>query len=234
MRNQFVSYEYPLRDVLPTPEQADAYLHIDDPEHPAHSFMLTKMEELRNANLAAVGGYRILAVDHLNIRQGEMRIGGMTLFMDRQVCGYMRGATHVALFLCTAGAVFSTQYRDYSKAGDYLEAFITDALGSLTVEKAMDRVQSALQKDMQAASLGISNRYSPGYCNWPLTGQQDLFLLAGSNPTGISLSESCLMYPAKSVSGIIGIGPQMKRREYGCAICSNKNCIYRRIVQNDK
>ena len=58
--------------------------------------------------------------------------------------------------------------------------------------------------------------------------------LVGNNPTGITLSDSCLMYPTKSVSGIIGIGPRMRRLEYGCPACDNKGCVYRRIVQGDK
>ena len=111
---------------------------------------------------------------------------------------------------------------------------ITDALGSLTVENAMDKIQSRLADDMLADGLHISNRYSPGYCNWPLREQKTLFELIGNNPTGITLSDSCLMYPTKSVSGIIGIGPRMRRLEYGCPACDNKGCVYRRIVQGDK
>ena len=53
----------------------------------------------------------------------------------------------------------------------------------------------------------------------------------GENPTGIALSESCLMHPIKSVSGVIGIGTTARRRAYGCVICQNKTCIYRRLVQ---
>lgn len=234
MENPFVTYQYPLSEVLPSVNQAADYLHLDDAQHPAYSFMLQKMDELRNTDLQAVGGYRLFTVESLKMQEGLIRVGGVSMYMDRQVCGYMHEASSVALFLCTAGPVFSVQYRDYSKNGDYLEAFITDSLGSLAVENAMDKIQKALQTQMNDEGMGISNRYSPGYCNWPLTGQKDLFDLIGDNPTDISLSDSCLMYPTKSVSGVIGIGTHMKRREYGCAICSNKNCIYRRIIQNDK
>jgi hypothetical protein len=234
MKNQFVTYQYPLKEVLPSVSQAADYLHLYDVQHPAYSFMLQKLDELKNTNLQAVGGYRIFNVEKLKIQEGQIQVGDVSMYMDRQVCGYMREASSVALFLCTAGSIFSTQYREYSKDCDYLEAFITDSIGSLTVENAMDNIQRELQASAKEAGQGISNRYSPGYCNWPLTGQQELFRLIGENSTGITLSDSCLMYPTKSVSGIIGIGTRMKRREYGCAICNNKNCIYRRIVQRNK
>ena len=231
---KFTVYHYPLADVLPDEQAMAEYLHLDDKAHPAYVFMQEKLRELSSTSLEAVGGYVLLPVEGSDIPQGRLDVAGTSLFVDRQICGYMRGATEAALFLCTAGEVFTKQYRDYSDSRDYLEAYVTDSIGSLTVEQAMDHVQQHLSDDMAKNGLRISNRYSPGYCNWPLVGQQELFRLIGDNPTGIQLSASSLMYPTKSVSGIIGIGPKMRRREYGCAICKNANCIYRRIVQHDK
>ena len=230
----FTTYSYRLADVLPDEQAMADYLHLDDKAHPAYAFMQHKLQELSATPLKAVGGYVLLPVEHIDVRQGCLDVAGTSLLVNRQICGYMRGATKAALFLCTAGEVFTKQYRDYSDSRDYLEAYVTDSIGSLTVENAMDRVQQQLQDEVVKEGLRISNRYSPGYCNWPLDGQHDLFRLIGDNPTGIQLSASSLMYPTKSVSGIIGIGAQMRRREYGCAICKNANCIYRRIVQHDK
>lgn len=228
------AYTYRLSEVLPSVESAAEYIHIDDPSHPAWTFMTAKLHELSVSGLEATGCYVLFPVEGLNIREGNIRLGGRVLHLNRKVSGYMHGSTLAALFLCTAGSVFSTQYREYNNHGDYLEGYITDALGSLTVENAIDRIQARLADDMLADGLHISNRYSPGYCNWPLREQKTLFELVGDNPTGITLSDSSLMYPTKSVSGIIGIGPRMRRLEYGCPACDNKGCVYRRIVQGDK
>lgn len=235
MDTLFHSFSFPLAEVLPSIDEAAEYLHLTgQEEHPGFIFMKEKMEELAHTNLYAKGGYRLFTTEQLDIHSGTMILMHRKLYLNRQVTAYLKGATYVALFECTAGAVFSEQYREYNAQGDILEAYIADALGSLTVEKAMDKIQEKLRDEMTNYQLKISTRYSPGYCNWPLTEQQTLFELVGDNPTGITLSDSCLMYPTKSVSGIIGIGPDMKAREYGCVTCSNKNCIYRRIVQNDK
>lgn len=228
------SFRYPLGSVLPSAEEAAKYIHLDDTEHPGYKFMTEKLRELRGSQLYAVGCLVILPVEKLDVRNGNMRIGGTELHLERKVCGYMRGASRAALFLCTAGEVFSAQYREYSGRGDYLEAYITDALGSLAVENAIGRIQDELAGEMRKEGMQISNRYSPGYCNWPLAEQKTLFALVGGNPTGITLSASSLMYPTKSVSGIIGIGPEMRRRDYDCMTCNNKTCVYRRIVQRKK
>ncbi|MBQ8582057.1 MAG: hypothetical protein IJ478_08265, partial [Alistipes sp.] len=131
------------------------------------------------------------------------------------------------------GSLFSDEAHELNAQGDFLEAYIIDAIGSLTVERAMDKIHKALEVEQAERGMNITNRYSPGYCNWPLRDQRPLFDFVGENPTGIALSESCLMHPIKSVSGVIGIGVKVRRRAYGCVICQNKTCIYRRLVQKN-
>lgn len=247
MEEAFITYRFPLTEVLPGAEAAADYLHLDDAEHPAYAFMLSKLDELRRSVYEAVGGYVQCHVQSLNLQEGTVAVSRKVLTADgceavadavlhvnRQVAAYLRRSERVALFACTAGTVFSEQYKAYSRQGDYLEAYITDALGSLTVENAMDRIQAALETGCKRRGESVSNRYSPGYCNWPLIDQQALFGLIGANPTGIELTDTCLMRPVKSVSGIIGIGQQVRKREYGCAVCANQECIYRKIMHHTK
>jgi len=146
---------------------------------------------------------------------------------------YMKGASNVALFVCTAGKLFTDLTKNYNKEGNLLEAYITDVIGSLTVEKAMDKIQSELEKDVARQGLKTTNRYSPGYCNWSLAGQKKLFDYMGELPINVCLSEYCLMEPIKSVSGIIGIGKDVRKLKYACAVCNDKNCIYRDVLRRN-
>jgi hypothetical protein len=49
-------------------------------------------------------------------------------------------------------------------------------------------------------------RFSPGYCGWDLTAQRGLFEALQPAEIGITLSESCLMRPLKSISGVFIAG----------------------------
>lgn len=233
MAHTFHTYRFPYGEVLPSLDELARYLHMEeDTENPAYLFMQERLAELTSSDLEAVGGYSIGAIDELNLQAGTLTVEGVTFQVGSQVCGYLKEATEAALFLCTAGALFSDEAHALNAAGDFLEAYIIDAIGSLTVERAMDRIHELLAQEQVARGLKITNRYSPGYCNWPLVDQRALFGFVGENPTGIVLSQSCLMHPIKSVSGVIGIGEKARRRAYGCVICQNKTCIYRRLVQN--
>lgn len=232
VERMFHTYRYPYGEVLPSLDELARYLHMDgDTEHPAYSYMQQRLAELTSSDLEAVGGYAIGRIDALDVAAGTVTVEGVTFEVGAQVCGYLKGADEAALFLCTAGALFSDEAHELNAAGDFLEAYIIDAIGSLTVERAMDKIHGALAEEQAERGLKITNRYSPGYCNWPLKDQRPLFGFVGENPTGIALSESCLMHPIKSVSGVIGIGEKARRRAYGCVVCSNKTCIYRRLVQ---
>ena len=44
-------------------------------------------------------------------------------------------------------------------------------------------------------------------------------------PCDIHLTDSCLMIPIKSISGVIGIGHNVRRRDYTCNLCGlNASC----------
>ena len=75
----------------------------------------------------------------------------------------------------------------------------------------------------------MANRYSPGYCGWALSEQKRFFALFPENHCGIKLSDSCLMDPIKSVSGVIGFGRNVKKTAYECQMCELTTCIYRKI-----
>jgi hypothetical protein len=57
--------------------------------------------------------------------------------------------------------------------------------------------------------------------------QHKLFSFFPENCCGVSLTESALMHPIKSVSGIIGLGKEVRYREYTCNLCGLAECFYR-------
>ena len=233
MSENFQSFHFTFAEVAPGIAEVLDFIRSTDleEEHPAVIFIREILDEL-NFDSGITGGYRVVDVDDLNVKAGILKINHQELNLGRQVCGYIKESTRAALFLCTAGEDFTRMTNALNEQGDIMEAYILDAIGSLTVENAMDKIQDTIRLSYKVEHLKISNRYSPGYCNWPLTDQKALFELIGDNSTGITLSDSCLMTPRKSVSGIIGIGKNLKHHEYGCKICSNTSCMYRKVLND--
>ena len=139
----------------------------------------------------------------------------------------MRNATSVAFFICTAGEGIGRRPQELLMGDDPVLGYVFDLLGSMIVESAADQLQLEIKRIALSEGLQITNRYSPGYCKWNVADQHKLFSFFPPNCCGIKLTDSALMHPIKSVSGIIGIGADVSFREYTCNLCNQVDCIQR-------
>lgn len=171
------------------------------------------------------GGYKILKFIEINQKETTIKIENLLFYPSKIITTQLKNSDSTAIFVCTAGEKISNHANEILQV-DPILSFIFDIIGSVCVEKAMDKIQQYLHAEMQKSGLNISDRFSPGYCEWSVAEQQKLFSLLPDNFCGISLSSSSLMYPIKSVSGIIGIGESLSQKGYQCEWCSDKNCIY--------
>jgi hypothetical protein len=175
------------------------------------------------------GGYVIFEDIEIQIDKGRILMNENEILPERKVCTYLKNSEKIAVFICSAGERFSILSGKCNSEGDYLRGYIIDAFGSLVAEKTAGFIQNEIEKEAALSGQNITNRYSPGYCNWHLCNQKELFALLPENACNISLTESSLMLPIKSVSGIIGIGKKVKHSEYKCQTCNDKNCVYRKL-----
>ena len=105
-------------------------------------------------------------------------------------------------------------------------AVIAQALGATFIEAWCDIL---CKRFCEMESNGIRPRFSPGYGDFPLSMQRELLnMVDASRKIGVTLTESLLMMPSKSVSAIVGIGEKNEHPKGGCNNCDNKNCPYRR------
>jgi len=175
------------------------------------------------------GGYRIIETAVLDTQNNLIIINDVSFNVGKQVVRYLRNSDMLAFFVCTAGQDITDRSKQFMAAGDYLEGYVADLTGSLLAEAAMDYLHNQLVDEMELKGLKVTNRYSPGYCNWDVAGQHNLFSLFPENFCEITLSDSALMSPIKSVSGVIGIGKNVRYNKYVCNACADVNCIYRNL-----
>jgi hypothetical protein len=173
------------------------------------------------------GGYLVKDDIDLNRDAKQLRVDDITFNIRKVVSHQLRKIDQVAIFVCTAGPGISDWSKKLMHDGDMMMGYVVDVLGSEIVENAMDKIQDIIEDEMKEVNLGITDRYSPGYCDWQVSEQHKLFTFFPDQFCGITLSESSLMHPIKSVSGVIGIGEGAKRTGYACLYCDMVNCIYR-------
>lgn len=136
----------------------------------------------------------------------------------------LRGSEAYALFICTGGTAFEDYLQRLKDEGDLVRVFMADALGSVIAEHCADVMETCLQESIDKLQWHHTNRFSPGYCGWHVSQQQLLFPLFRGQTCGVRLTDSSLMVPIKSVSGIIGIGQKVRKLDYTCGLCNLKSC----------
>lgn len=146
----------------------------------------------------------------------------------------VRGSQEIVCFVGTVGRGIEREIKRLERQKRLSEAYILDAMGSVLVENLVDQFHSHLDKHYKSQNKALGLRFSPGYCDWPVTEQKKLFELLEPHKAGVELTESCLMQPRKSISGVIPLFPadngHQQQSDYNpCWECKKSDCIARRI-----
>ena len=144
-------------------------------------------------------------------------------------------ADALALFAATLGPRISEEIEDLFGTDDGPLAVSLDAAASCMAQNVAAELEKAFSKKVShdgAGARGISVLgYSPGYCGWHVTGQHSLFARLRPERIGITLGDSALMHPLKSVSGVLIAGSStIHTFETGfsyCGACREKSCLPR-------
>lgn len=166
------------------------------------------------------------------LRLDESRPDGLILgtrFLQtrRIIRNQLKGAEKAALLICTIGYEPELRIKQLLADGEPAQAFIADTVASILVEKVADAVHRHLEVKFKATGLGVTNRFSPGYCGWDVKEQHHLFRLLPNGFCGVSLEGSAFMQPRKSISAMIGMGKSLERTDYPCIQCDDQECLYR-------
>ncbi|MBO4432050.1 MAG: Vitamin B12 dependent methionine synthase activation subunit [Clostridia bacterium] len=137
----------------------------------------------------------------------------------------LEGCEKAVVFAATIGVGIDRLISKYSAVSP-ARALLFQALGAERIEALCDVFCADLQNKTKLYTLP---RFSPGYGDFDLLKQKDIFKVLDCNKLiGLTLSDSMIMSPSKSVTAITGLTKKPQDKvPYKCNICTNKNCAYR-------
>ena len=144
-------------------------------------------------------------------------------------------ADHLVLFAMTMGSGISERITELFDCNDFAIGSMLDSVASLAADKSVTLLEKHMAKKLfekkmtKNSSMVLS--YSPGYCGWHISAQEKLFLYLHPEQIGISLNESFLMTPLKSVTGVLINGNKnihnFKNNFSFCYNCKAQSCLER-------
>lgn len=141
---------------------------------------------------------------------------------------HLNGCNSVVLMCATISPGVDRLIRRFQTT-DMTKAVITDALASAAIEQVCNAADEEINEKYQDEYK--TWRFSPGYGDLPLDLQSDfLRVLDAQRKIGLTLGESSMLIPTKSVTALIGISKnELPKRTRGCAACTMKaSCKFRK------
>lgn len=148
---------------------------------------------------------------------------------SRNLVRNLRDCEEVLLFGATLGSQVDVLLQRYGKL-QMSKAVVMQAAAVAMLETYCDEVNETLKNDYMKNGRYLRPRFSPGYGDFPLQCQPEIAAALELNKRiGVTLTDSLLMAPSKSVTAVIGISPVPRDCSIqGCETCGKRDCAYRR------
>lgn len=202
-----------------TPEQLDRgmllrMLHLTGDADPA---LLSSLDRCTAALCEAVRPrtvWRLLPVTHEgeHVTLGTLPLGG------RDIAKHLRGCDAAILLAATLTSAADDLIRRAEHA-DLMDAVMLDAAAGAAIEAVCDELTEALRERFAPEYPFLTERFSAGYGDFPLTQQRDLIqLLDAPRKIGLTVTPNQMLLPLKSVTAVIGLSkaPTEDARRFGC------------------
>lgn len=152
---------------------------------------------------------------------------GLFAYKSSALAVNLQGCSQAVIFGATIGHAVDREIMKYVCVSP-VKALISQAVGTVLIEKTCNNLCDYISK---CYGLNLKPRFSPGYADLELIGQKELFnVLNLEKNCGITLTDSYIMRPSKSVTAIAGISEfktAVCNKDTKCLNCENKNCMYK-------
>lgn len=165
------------------------------------------------------------AVSCIDVVGTSLRLEGNDIYE------HLRECRKCAVMAVTLGIEVDNSIR-IAQGNDMLKAVVMDSCATEFIEKVCDEVEKKIKAEAEVLGKGTNLRFSPGYGDLPIDIQKNLLdVLEANRKIGLTVTNSSLMIPGKSVTAIIGFTENIsfKKKKSKCDICSmRENCMFRK------
>ena len=147
----------------------------------------------------------IVLYNDMEVGETSISLSDKCFECGSRIAAAFKGAIYAAVFVATLGDKVTACYKELQDSSDYLRAYWFDQLANVAVDRMVSQVKTMVSKIAAQSGMAITSNWGPGYCQWRLSDQYQLISLIPGAEKLISLTDSMLIVPMKSLAGWIGI-----------------------------
>ncbi len=145
---------------------------------------------------------------------------------SQKLAANLAGCDKAVLFAATLGVGVDRIIAKHSKL-EPSKALMLHSIGTAQIEALCDAFCADICLEY---NTGIRPRFSPGYGDLSLDYQKNIFKqLDCERKIGLTLNDSLLMSPSKSVTAVVGLCESKKSIINKCSACDKYDCTFRGI-----
>lgn len=141
---------------------------------------------------------------------GSVRMADGFEFQSRSLVRLLRGAAEAVLLVLTIGAALEQRADVMVRQEHLVEGLLLDTAGWVAIDGLLHYTRQRLGADARRRGFRLTGRMAPGFGDWALDQQRILFAALGEGDLSVRLTETCVMLPRKSVSGVYGLVPHAR------------------------
>ncbi len=204
------------------PEKVLKRLHLDKEKHLEE---IQELTEIAHSLIAPRVVYEVSYVTYKN--EDTVEIDGVR-FTSRVLRVNLDKINRVFPYIMTIGKELENKA---TSIGNIMEQFYLETIGNIALDHIGEHFEEHLERKYRLGKK-ISEMNPGSLEDWPITQQKQLFSIFGNveDLIGVKLTDSFLMIPRKSVSGIYFPTEVMF---YSCQLCQRKNCEERQAPYDE-
>jgi hypothetical protein len=171
---------------------------------------------------AAFSQYEVKSLSHEKLSLGDNKLLSGPLVIE-----HLAPSKQVTAVVCTLGESLEAVISELLME-DPVRGLAMDGLANASIEVLANKICNLFEIQAQESGLATTIPLSPGMLGWPVeVGQRQIFSLVDAGRIGVSLEESSMMRPKKSLSMVVGLGEVYSTKSRTCDYCSLKDtCRY--------
>lgn len=231
--NTVYSHFLPVENIIPDKKEIMRYMEQKGEASPD---IIRLIETNIKNTLSKASPKGAFVIQNLKFDKGKIKIGE-SIFESENLSKNLLGCDKAIVFTLTLGADADRAIQS-GKASSPLESLIISAIFTDVIEKYADIFTGELQREFLKSNEYLKPRFSPGYGDFKLE-NQPMFIKATDSMRrcGVSLTDSLMLTPSKSITGVIGISKSKKcNKNEKCENCEKTDCSFRKnkeVASND-
>ena len=129
---------------------------------------------------------------------------------SRQLSKFLQGCTSIFIFAATLGPKVDREIQKMQKI-EPSKAVVMQAAGAMFIEEYCDLLCQKFLAMANEIDCETRPRFSPGFGDVALENQRLIFKLLDCKKIGLTLMDSLIMAPEKSVTAFVGVRPLEKK-----------------------